>query len=637
MKYVSEDPRTTKSLEKWAKSARLCTASYYFWNPGDRMQKNQLGLLQSLLYQILKSQPTLIPLVCTDRLSHEDWEVKELKATFERIAAQTDLEVKYCFFIDGLDEYNGAEEEVVEMLKFLASSNAIKICASTRPRSVFEKYFSNSNRTFDIANFTKADMRRHVRLQLHENENFRRLEETESTCEEIMELIADLAKGVWLWVFLVTRDLKIAVNRDEGVDMLRKIVHQFPTDLEDYFERIVKSVRPQYLEEMSQIFLITVDELQPLPLYAFSLLERERQDDHYAIRAPIKEIYDGQLYEKYPVWKSHIQNRCSDLLVVDSDPHPLCLSHPVDFLHRTVRDFLQDSYYAQLRANLKSEFSSTVSLCRMCLVLLKSLPTPNFKKVAFINKVVGLTDELLYYAHETEKRDESLHTPLIDVLDEVDRVNMHYAKGIRNHWTHARDSVAPRGLDEYHEGDSYNFLALTVQARLVKYVRTKLETDPRNLRKRGRPLLDYALRPRRSTPISMPYHSQRDDPSVDIGMIRLLLDHGADPNQAVHLNGGKTVWALFLISLHESSARAQSGTRGEKIAVSLINAWYQACELLIQRGARGDCVIVRDRPELTMRVIWDGAFGSARAEILQRWMEEKTREAQQSKGLCAVM
>lgn len=317
MKFVSENPRTFECLEGWAGTTKLCTASYYFWNQGYEMQKSQVGLFQSLLYQILKSIPRLIEIVCPNRLEHEEWDVEELKATFARIATQKDLEVKFCFFIDGLDEYNGAEEDVVSALKFLSVSKDIKICASTRPRSVFEKFFNNRSRTFDIKGFTKEDMRRHVQRKLGKNENFQRLEDADFTCESIMTVIADLAQGVWLWVFLITRDLVHAVNRDEGVEMLWKIVNLFPADLEAYFERMLKAVKPQYLEEMSQIFLITVDELQPLPLYAFWLLESERKNSAHAINVPIRPLRDCDLKDEYPKWRSLIQNRCSDLLVVN--------------------------------------------------------------------------------------------------------------------------------------------------------------------------------------------------------------------------------------------------------------------------------------------------------------------------------
>jgi len=161
----------------------------------------------------------------------------------------------------------------------------------------------------------------HVQRKLGKNENFHRLENAQFTCETIMKAIADLAQGVWLWVFLVTRDLVHAVNRDEGVEMLWKIVNLFPADLEAYFERMLRAVKPQYLEEMSQIFLIMVDQLRPHPLYVFSLLERERDNPTYAINAPIRPLLDedDELEHEYPKWKSLIHNRCSDLLVVNDE------------------------------------------------------------------------------------------------------------------------------------------------------------------------------------------------------------------------------------------------------------------------------------------------------------------------------
>ncbi|CAA9965144.1 hypothetical protein PTMSG1_08503 [Pyrenophora teres f. maculata] len=403
---------------------------------------------------------------------------------------------------------------------------------------------------------------------------------------------------------------------------------------------MINSIRPQYLEDMSQIFLIAVDEVQPLPLYAFSLLEKERQDPDYAIKTPIKLIADELIWENYPAWTSHIRNRCSDLLVIDEERLPIkfnaYLDHPVDFLHRTVRDFLQDSYYMQLRANLELQFVSTVSLCRMCLALLKALPSSDFKESRFRNLNIGLTDQLIYYAHEIEKRDDSPEFSLINELDELDRVNTHFARGMKNHWTHARDSIRPIGLDEYKEGGNCNFLALMVQARLTKYVRAKLQANSRNLHKPGRPLLDYALRPRRTTPISMSYHSHRDDPSVEISMVKLLLEYGADPNQPVYLNNGKSVWALFLIFIYTSSARSK-GSRGAGISASVRNAWYQACELLIEYGARQDGVLVADFSELTIQLIWERVFDAARSETLQKLVEENAQKKQAQKGSCLLM
>lgn len=310
------------------------------------------------------------------------------------------------------------------------------------------------------------------------------------------------------------------------------------------------------------------------------------------------------------------------------------LSNPVDFLHRTVRDFLQVDYDKELKTYVKEGFDPLVSLSRICLSLLKALPVTDFRRPDFVNRVIGLTDELLYYAHEIEKRTNLQETSLILLLDEVDRVNGHHARDVTNHWTHARDSPRSRGLDEYCEGGNCNFLALTVQARLVKYVRAKIQADRSVMQKRGRPLLDYALRPRRITPISMPYHSTRDDPSVEVDMVKLLLENGANPNQPVYLNGGTSVWALFLLSIHESHLRNRGAT--SPASLSLSKAWYHACLALIQAGARSDCLSRYPHKGLSASAILNQVFGEARAVVLEREIQLKEKEAIETKSCVAM-
>jgi hypothetical protein len=119
------------------------------------------------------------------------------------------------------------------------------------------------------------------------------------------------------------------------------------------------------------------------------------------------------------------------------------------------------------------------------------------RNVAFANRVIALTDEMLYYAHEVERMRITQDTKsLVPLLDELDRVNSYHARDITNHWTHARDSPPAQGLDEYKEEGECNFLALAVQGRLVNYVRVKLQSEPQLMRKHGRLLLDYAFSPR---------------------------------------------------------------------------------------------------------------------------------------------
>ncbi|KAL7783452.1 hypothetical protein V8C37DRAFT_413714 [Trichoderma ceciliae] len=598
MKFLSDHRKTEKALKKWADPKKLHATSYYFWNQGFELQKSQRGLLRTLLFQILKNTPNSVPAVCS-RLPEEDWKVEELKTMLRKVVKLDGAPARFCFFIDGLDEYHGDEEDLVDILSFFSDTLDVKLCVSSRPRLVLDEAFAARRENLIISDFTIDDMKTFVRSRLEVNHKFRRLQASGPACEEIMTQIAEASKGVWLWVYLITHDLVRAVNRNEGIPMLLRILDQFPKELEDYFRFIIDSVKPPYREEMAQIFLITIDEVQPLPLFAFSLLERERSNANYAIAAPITPLDSGRIEEDEKIMKDRLQNRCRDLLVVEEGAHPVFLSRPVDFLHRTVRDFLRDCYYNQLKRELASNFDPLVSLCNMMLFLVKGLPAIDIQQSSSITRLLQIVDELLYYVHEVEKR-------------------RHTRFSMWNHWTHIRDSPGARGYDEYREGGNCNFLALAVQARLTKYVYAKLADDSDQLHKSGRPLLDYALRPRRVTSLTMPYHSQRAEAGIDIGMVRLLLNEGANPNQQVHLNDGRTVWALFLVSCYESERR-------EEVSPVVKDVWYRASELLIRHGAEQQCWLGADKG-MNFEEVLRNAFGADKAGILQRLLaEEKAR------------
>lgn len=76
MKFVSGNPRTLSALQRWAPRTRsllgletwapengIITASFFFWNAGSYLQKSQVGLLQSLLHDLLAQCPAIIPAV----------------------------------------------------------------------------------------------------------------------------------------------------------------------------------------------------------------------------------------------------------------------------------------------------------------------------------------------------------------------------------------------------------------------------------------------------------------------------------------------------------------------------------------------------------------------------------------------
>ncbi|KAM0553336.1 hypothetical protein ACHAPJ_007349 [Fusarium lateritium] len=442
MKHAFDNETTINALEKWAGSKTLCRASYFFWNQGFDLQKSKVGLLQSILYQIIRHDRSLVSLVNADRLNHEPWGVDELRSLFDNIKIATAQSTKFCLFIDGLDEYDGSEVGIGGLIRSLSQAPHIKICASSRPRGFFDTNLWSKKYTLTMQELTMEDMRVYVEAALRQHAKYEAFE-ADTSCTELIDQISLDAKGVWLWVHLVTRDLMRAVKGKETMRKLREIVNDFPKDLEEYFEHIINRVDKLYRKEMARSFLITIFEVKPLPLYAFYLLDEESVDEDYALKADTSPLTDLEVACVSTLWKDKIHNRCSDLLVVDDGERPVFLTQPVDFLRRTVRDFLRDQYHRQLEDLLKNPFVPPVSLCRIMLFFLKKQPHENLDTPQNYNRMIGLVDELLYYAREAEKHETCRNmspSPVAEILDQVDAINTALMeRAIRNHWTHARD------------------------------------------------------------------------------------------------------------------------------------------------------------------------------------------------------
>lgn len=63
MKFICNHHLTKEHLEVWRGDMDLHIAKFFFWNIGTGLQKSQIGLLRSLLYDILSAVPELVPIL----------------------------------------------------------------------------------------------------------------------------------------------------------------------------------------------------------------------------------------------------------------------------------------------------------------------------------------------------------------------------------------------------------------------------------------------------------------------------------------------------------------------------------------------------------------------------------------------
>lgn len=579
MKYLWEHQRTQRCLEKWAGSAKLVTASYFFWSAGSKMQKSQEGLLQSLLYQVLKQCPDLIPTVCATRWEAEDsyhdevdaWSIQELSDTIDELAKQKLQDIKFCFFVDGLDEYDGEHIDVIRILERFANSPSIKICASSRPWNVFTKAFSeNTEQTLLLQDFTKADIERYVIDELEKDARFQKLIKVDSRYHQLVNEIVERAQGVFLWVFLVVRSLLRGLTDDNDMATLQRRLEHLPPDLERYFRQMLDTIEDIYQEQTAQLFQIAAHAIQPLSTVALGFLEQNRENIDSALHAEISPMSKEETLLVSTKMNTYINARCKDLLEVNcysdsSDFFP----YKVDFLHRTVRDFLKTKDMYNLLQSRTKNFDPTVSLCRILLSELKVIPKPShFSGPGAIREMVW---ELLYYAFEVESKAKSADVAMIDEVERVLSTHMSSCEVGRK-----AISNSAKSRRKYNRRD---FIVMAVEAQLIFYTREALFRQRPLLKTYRKPLLDYALQ--------LPTQNQLDRPfqvsSINPEIVSLLLELGADPNEFVGLEGNKgSVWARYLQQCYKNP-RGYYTQHGKEMC--------QVTELLLKHGADPEIIV----------------------------------------------
>jgi hypothetical protein len=222
MKYICDADATQKLLQEWRPGTPLSVASHFFWINGDREQRSQQGLLKTLLFEILNQQADLIPIVLPSTwartysgelgdkagIFEEQWTLRRLTEGLQRLVHQQFIPLRLCFFIDGLDEFNGNHEEIVELFKELAAvSPNVKFCISSRPWVVFEEGFKGFP-CLRLQDLSQKDINHYVNRSLATSSVFRGLVEGDPrSARAFSGEIVEKAAGVFVWVILVVRSL----------------------------------------------------------------------------------------------------------------------------------------------------------------------------------------------------------------------------------------------------------------------------------------------------------------------------------------------------------------------------------------------------------------------------------------------
>ncbi|CAH0043630.1 unnamed protein product [Clonostachys solani] len=526
MKFVADHHRTAHILSTWSYPKPTYVASHYFWSAGTAMQRSQQGLLQTLLYDIFRQCPNLLEVACSRRWSETDpaslsqpWSLPELRVVLKDVADQTNMPGKFCFFVDGLDEFKGEHLDLCQDLKDLSQSLNIKLCISSRRWNVFEDSFANDpTRRLYIHELTNDDIRSYTEFRLFRHPRWTTLESEVTGANSLIAQVTKRAHGVFLWVFLVTKLLREGLTNGDSFSDLRRRLESFPSDLVPFFKHMLGTVESFYHEKMSGVLAIAIKAKSPLNASIYHFHDCEYDSVDYALKISVKTQSDQESKFQYKQTKRRLNGWCRGLLEVKGGR--------VDFLHRTVMDFLRTAEMSEfLRLKNRAGFNANLSILRAYTAWIKATPCDkeilrigpgNYNDVPLISRI----REAMEYACELEDETEvdsdhtQAETELLDTIETAVCTLDQSAKG--------RAFPISEGFNS--NGAQLFFREHVIKIKLLKYLSHKIGE------------LDY-FGEFETTPLAITIHSElwADKEPLPwtekcIKTLELLLANGEDPN-----------------------------------------------------------------------------------------------------------
>ncbi|KAF2029551.1 hypothetical protein EK21DRAFT_112759 [Setomelanomma holmii] len=406
MKYLVNDARFRQALKSWAGDTPLLITSFYFWNPGNSMQKSQEGLFRTIIHQILNGEPALGPVLFPGNTSRAQAGWIILPST--NFVARVPL--KIALIIDGLDEFEPTDASYTELADmFLAASRStnVKAVLSSRPLSAFEASFTSSP-TLRLHELTKQDIEIFVGDQLRCQPRVDELSQVDPAgVEALIAEIVSAASGIFFWVRLVVDSLLEGFwNFDELAD-LRQRLRAIPRGLEDLFAHMLHQFPSEYRAQPSRMFQII------------------------RCNASLGEIGDAFLPGAYPLTAMGLfftefslqkvmeaainQNR--KLETIEQRGFPLednSVYHDADvqYLHRSVADWLQRKrvWDMIIEGTRATDFDPHVAILHSLVMRLKCSPPPSTflfdKNVGFLEDQWKIVNAVMHSAKSAEESTE---------------------------------------------------------------------------------------------------------------------------------------------------------------------------------------------------------------------------------------
>ncbi|KAH6710686.1 heterokaryon incompatibility protein-domain-containing protein [Leptodontidium sp. MPI-SDFR-AT-0119] len=250
MSYILHDYRLNSNLKIWSQGHDVHILSFFFWRAGSELQKSVTGMLRSLLYQLVEEVPnaadTLVSNLQLMRGRIPVWTERSLAMSFKAALAAA-AGKHFCLLLDGLDEFEGDTDELLDLVFKLQALDNVKCCVSSRPDVQLVARLS-TYKQLRLQDLNFGDISRFVEEKL---DGYSESHDFSGSGSWLAHSIAFKAEGVFLWAALVTASAVRGLQAGDDDKMVRKRVESTPSAMEALFMQMLASVEDVHRESLA--------------------------------------------------------------------------------------------------------------------------------------------------------------------------------------------------------------------------------------------------------------------------------------------------------------------------------------------------------------------------------------------------
>ncbi|KIW85442.1 hypothetical protein Z517_00832 [Fonsecaea pedrosoi CBS 271.37] len=570
MNFLVQDGRTLGALESSGQSTIVL--SFFFWEAGVELQKSRVGLLRSLIYQLLKAidqqkalrvwydivQPH-VPALPTI------WTSKQLLRLLQLIVQAVDQ--RFCFFLDGLDEFRDdvdgttAIRAIQDVLK---DQNRTKLCISSRPQTSLDALYQGCPKII-MQDLTETDIRSYIEDNLTGSPLTSHLGGTSSMqASQLVDEVVVRADGVFLWVTLVVKSLLRGIKNEDNWETLMERLDQLPSEIFDLYAHMWKRMAddyPIYAKEAA-LYLKIIQCFGQQNLFQMTIMADDHLRAHFSKSTATWGMEQFEMEVDHNKTEKRIAVCCAGFLEVSYKPpdhflekelevrktrleqsalkqqpqvlqrllqyYRLEMTTTVDFVHRTAAEFLRTpTGQGLLQARLCTE-EELVERYLSSALILHFLSPPESPTVT--------VDQMWPYYLSQMKSDAA--SEFFSELEDVFKKLSHWR------WWNLEDlDSGPFSLSSRNSRNDLDYIKTFIKFCPPQYVLKKLtEGGLAEDRDYLTELLEMWT--------TIDQHGYEDDLSFRNAL--LLLQRGADPNKTCHWDvvvNPPPLWSVVLFKL----------------------------------------------------------------------------------------